>query len=518
VLASGLIYFTFQHWGYDDPYITYRYAQNLAAGRGFVYNLGSHFLSTTSPLFALLLGGIEYLWSVAANGRFVSAVAFSPRNVANLIGAFSLVIGGVFLRDLILAWKTANTPSTRLVSLASLLLYPTFPLLVSTLSSEIPLYLALCIGCFVFYAHKRYLLTSILAALVVLIRPDGALVPLLLALHFLFTLRRAGPWSRSNLSQIPWQSVAVFLTIILCWMVFAQSYFGSPLPITLAAKQHQGAMVGNVAFAPGLLNVLKWFTSGGLYRRWPYLLAAILAIIGLIYTAVRSRQWVLFWAWGLLYFGAYAVLGVAYYFWYYAPLVPGFIAALGLGLMVIAGLGQSANRDDIQPKSDTPPILTPRSGTILLTITLTAIVLTTQVLSLWDMRQNPDNRLDIYREVGEWLASHTPIDATIGTLETGMIGYYSQRTMLDFGGLLFPDVAAQLGATGTFEDAAFYIVKQYHPDYLVLQQGLFPDLEQNYAALNCWAIQTFTDQSTNESAKRSDSRPYAYPIIIYHCP
>ncbi|MHB8996081.1 MAG: hypothetical protein ACYC63_12615 [Armatimonadota bacterium] len=39
----------------DDAYITYRYAANLAAGHGFVYNRGDHTLGTTSPLLALLL-------------------------------------------------------------------------------------------------------------------------------------------------------------------------------------------------------------------------------------------------------------------------------------------------------------------------------------------------------------------------------------------------------------------------------------------------------------------------------
>lgn len=41
--------------GYDDPYITYRYAHNLAHGLGFVYNPDTPTLSTTAPLFGLIL-------------------------------------------------------------------------------------------------------------------------------------------------------------------------------------------------------------------------------------------------------------------------------------------------------------------------------------------------------------------------------------------------------------------------------------------------------------------------------
>jgi len=36
----------------DDAYITFRYAQNLAAGLGFVYNAGERVLGTTTPLCA----------------------------------------------------------------------------------------------------------------------------------------------------------------------------------------------------------------------------------------------------------------------------------------------------------------------------------------------------------------------------------------------------------------------------------------------------------------------------------
>src|SRR5215831_17336610 len=43
------------HCTIEDAYITLRYADNLAAGRGFVYNPGEHVLGTTTPLFTLLL-------------------------------------------------------------------------------------------------------------------------------------------------------------------------------------------------------------------------------------------------------------------------------------------------------------------------------------------------------------------------------------------------------------------------------------------------------------------------------
>src|SRR5580658_1554668 len=39
----------------EDALITLRYAENIAGGRGFVYNPGEHVLGVTTPLYALLL-------------------------------------------------------------------------------------------------------------------------------------------------------------------------------------------------------------------------------------------------------------------------------------------------------------------------------------------------------------------------------------------------------------------------------------------------------------------------------
>jgi len=48
-------------WGFDDPFITYRYARNLARGVGLVYTPDEHVLSTTSPFWALLLAPIAQI-------------------------------------------------------------------------------------------------------------------------------------------------------------------------------------------------------------------------------------------------------------------------------------------------------------------------------------------------------------------------------------------------------------------------------------------------------------------------
>jgi hypothetical protein len=120
ILSVLFLYITFLNWAYDDPFITFRYAKNLVAGYGFVYNPGERILSTTTPLFTLLLSAIHL---VTTDIHFL----------ATLIGIVSLIIGGLLLFDLSRFWNSL------LVGWTGLLLYTTFPLLARTLGSETPL-------------------------------------------------------------------------------------------------------------------------------------------------------------------------------------------------------------------------------------------------------------------------------------------------------------------------------------------------------------------------------------------
>lgn len=471
-LTTIVIFATFSRWGYDDPFITYRYAANLQHGLGFVYNPGERVLSTTTPLFTLLLALLGNLWTDL------------PR-LANLLGAFSLAMGGLFL------WDLAHTWQAPLVGWSGLLLYPTFPLLVSTLGSETLLYLAFCLGAFAFYARQRYPLTAVCAALAILTRPDGVLVAFILAAHYFLWIRR----------PVPWLALALFLGLTVPWFAFAWAYFGSPLPATLAVKQHQGAMAISQRFAPGLLTILRE------YVRWPYLLEAGLAAAGAVFLLRRARPWVLFLAWTMLYFLAYSALGVSRYFWYYAPLVPGFIVLLGLGISSISRGGPCARPSGpcIRPREAFPSHRT--ALFYIATLALLLLLVPAQVYDLGQLRQHPDNRLMIYPVVGEWLLDHTPPDASVGTLEVGLIGYYSQRRMIDFAGLIQPQVSNQLTAHTTYEDAALWAVEHYRPDYLVLHENLFPRLEQGYVAQHCIVIQRFPGKAYG----------YSTDLNVYTC-
>jgi len=449
--VTTLLSYLYYDWAYDDPFITYRYAQNLANGLGFVYNQGSRVQSTTTPLFTIILAALYPFWA-------------DIPHLAIFLGAFSLAIGAIFL------WELAQTLQTPIVGWASLLLFPTFPLLLPTLGSETPIYLAFCLGAFTFYSRRRYDVSAIFSALAVLSRPDGVLIPLILAAHYLILIRQ----------QIPWRSILIFLILTLPWFIFAWGYFGSPIPATLAAKQQQGIMYISQRFVPGLLTIVKQYSN-----HWYYWVEAILALSGIIFMVLRARAWVLFLTWTALYFIAYSLLGVSRYFWYYATLVPGFIVLIGLGLTTILYVG-----DQLLKQPDFKKTMGQRFQ-LFLVIGLILFVFIGQGISVWQLHQRVDSRLPIYRAVGEWINANTPKDAQIATLEVGIIGYYAQRHIVGFAGLLQPEVGNQLTFDSTYEDAALWATENYQPDYLVLVSGLFTRLEQGYIAQHCQVIEQF---------------------------
>jgi MFS family permease len=481
-LITTLLYLWLEGWGYDDPYITYRYAENLARGSGLVYNLGERVQSTTTPLFALLL----------------AALAFLPvpmPALANLIGVLSIALGAYILYQLAQTWRTP------LAGWGALLFYPFFPLLLTTIGSETPLYLALCSASFLFYGRRSYTLTAVSAALATLARPDGILVPALIGLHFLFTiLRESLPAHPPLWRRIPWRAVLVFTVLLGVWFLFAWAYFGSPLPVTLAAKQSQGTMAVSQRFAAGFVSVVR--DHAGQFK---YQALGALAALGLLFTAWRAPRWVLYLAWTAAYFAAYTVLGVSRYYWYYAPLVPGFIVLAGLGLQSVgAGLAFLANNvHPCGPKTDRI-----RQGLLAAVMLLSLGLAALLASSATRLGQHTDPRLVTYRLAGQWLEANTPPQAQIGALEIGILGYYADRTLIDFAGLLQPETANQLRHATSYDEAARWAVERYQPQYTAVQNGSLPGLEQDLHAMGCFVEALFP-------ASGFGTRQ---PFSIYACP
>jgi uncharacterized membrane protein len=197
VMVTAL-YVPFSSWAYDDPFITFRYAQNLRAGLGFVYNPGERILSTTTPLYTLLLAGLSFLWSDL------------PR-LSTLISALSLGLGALALYWLGQWWDNP------MAGLMAALLYPLAPMMVTTFGAETCFYVTLILWAFALYARGQDLAAMALAALATLTRADGVLAGAVIGLALVVRERR-----------IPWKPLLLFGLLIAPWYLFSWFYFGSP--------------------------------------------------------------------------------------------------------------------------------------------------------------------------------------------------------------------------------------------------------------------------------------------------
>ncbi|GAB4498181.1 MAG: hypothetical protein OHK0052_11100 [Anaerolineales bacterium] len=473
LITAGL-FALFHARGYDDPYITFRYAQNFAAGNGLVYNPGEHVLSTTAPLWALILS-------------IFAKMGVSLPLAANFISALAVAVGGLMLVLLGRQWRTPWQ------GYGAALAYPLFPLLMSTFGSETPLYLALALAAMFAYSQRAWSLTALLSALATLARPDAVLVPLVLGAHFVW----AEVWRVKT--PIPWRAALLFAAVLLAWALPAWWYYGSPLPVTLAAKQAQGLMSISQTFLPGFGRVVGWYT------RYPYTLMAALAVVGVLWSLYRRSAWLLLLGWSAVYFAAYTILGVSAYFWYYAPLVPGFVAAAALGIQ--AGVEMATHPKAARLFGGGAAPLSPRWLPWGFGLALWVALLPFAARHLWAAHLQNDARLLVYRAAGEWLNANTPQDAAVGMLEVGIVGYYAQRPVVDFAGLIQPAVARQIQPDWTYETSALWALETYRPPFVLLHDGLFTAVEQRLADWGCAAVANFTGSEYNYTAN----------LTIYNC-
>ena len=458
-------------WMLDDAYITYSYARGFARFGRLVYGASDAHLATTAPLYAMFLGlGNRLGVDIPSLSKAVSALSVLAASAA-----------------LYLLLRRHGLPFGALVAA---FLMATSPLLWFSFGLETCSYIALV--CWAFYLHdsQHYCTTAILLALAVCTRADALLPAAVIACYHLAVGRR----------KLPHVAACAFVVIVALMAAYLTLSSGSPLPVTLYAKQAQtrlgitGFYVGTSFFA-GLGIMLKgWASQSPLFYAWvPLVLTGLVASFGHRWT------WGLA-AWGALHLLAYAMLNVSPYFWYYAAAVPGAAVLGGLGAQWLAGRRRG------------------KPLTLLACAALPLCVLAAQSISQLyfasalrgtigkrpegEAKVLPSQTGSVYRKIGEWINTHTTPGATVAVTEVGIIGFYADRPMVDFLGVLQPEVAAAL-ARGDL----LYTLPRYMPDYVVLNQDL-STFGVKYQS-DAWFLSNF-----EPVAQITDSSWSAQPFII----
>lgn len=241
VLFAGVA-LAFRGYTCDDSYITCRYARNLVAGQGLVFNPGERVEGYSNPLWLGLLA--------AALRAGVEPVAASKGlGLLSALGALLFAVGIVRR----LTRREGLVPPLVVVPLvcAGLAYY-------SMSGLETALYCCLLTG--VGYCVLRGTAggqwgAGLLALAAALTRPEGLLVLAALLALRLWQVRGLPPATRA---ATLWSSLAA-LALLACFLLWRHSYFGDLLPNTYYAKP-PGAFGGDSLLFP--LGYLRDFLTG----------------------------------------------------------------------------------------------------------------------------------------------------------------------------------------------------------------------------------------------------------------
>ena len=404
----------------DDIFITYRYAANLASGRGLVFNPGERVFGLSDPLQAILLALAHRLTGIALPtlGAILTAVA--------LLAAIAALCR---------ATLTAHRPVHAAFG-AALVVASVFPWLSQGAGPLPGLALLLWAG---ETSERHPRLAGALAGLAILVRPDLALGVGVLGVLLLWQHRAA----------VPRFVVGVLLTAVPVWACFAL-YFHQLLPGTFAAKHafaaetpalfdratfwRQAGQLFSFAHGPdtwvlvtlGLAGLMALFRSSALTLR---LLAALAIVSAVFYTS----------------------LVLPFFVWYAFPTTIGLL--YGAGFLIGEGLAAPAGRWPVR-----------LAGAAIVAMVLFSFLM--RDVLWWQRDLFPDWREWAYKAAGEWIHDHSTADQTIAAEEVGQLGYWSDRPVLDLVGLITPasiSLRERHGALGAF------LVKP--ADFLVLATG-----------------------------------------------
>jgi len=450
---------------YDDAYITYRYAYNLASGSGLVYNPGEAHLGTTTPLLAVSLGLFGYLTSpdqIPWLGKWFTGIAL-------ILLAWSVFL--MLKKDA--GWIAGTVSSLYLL---------TTPVLSTMWGGETLWLLFFAVSAIYSYARGRECISAVFCGLAFLTRGEGILIGGLLALHHIITNRR-----------IPWMAGIVMFLVVLPWCLFAIHAFGSPLPGTLQAKQ---AQLDSGYWGPFFRTSVDWLrayvmgspTFNFIQPDWRYGVIVVLAGIGMIF----YRKWwksatagVLIWV--SVYAVGYTLLGIPFYTWYAIPLL--------LAGLLMAGLGAQYGWDMLGK-------IRPARFAVLALCLLPAWAGWRSIQDYQTAPVSPVQRL--YTNAGIWLRDHTPASSTVGFFEIGYLGYHANRTMIDPMGLATPE-AVPFVAKGNFTQ----LYHERQPDYILLNAHRWKDRIGKIAEED-WFIKAYHEIGRIEEPGYFDA-----PIVIY---
>lgn len=420
----------------DDSFISYRYAENLRAGNGLVFNSGER-----------VEGYSNFLWVIIL--RSLISTGVSPIVASKFLGVV-LSIGSI----LILFFLSKNLSDRRgIFVLSSVFLTATdigfIRWSVAGMETQLATFLFL-VALFFFIkeieADSSVPMSSIFLGLCSLTRPEAPLLFVAGLAFRLWIIRRK--WSTRD---TVW--VLAYLAIFVPYLIFRVSYYGYLFPNPYYAKTGGGLK----QIIVGLRYANQFFSLNGGYL--------LLPLISLPFISGRSRLSPLYpFLIAYLFFIVYVGGDHMKDFRFFVPILP------VVFLLAQEGLSEFAR-------------LLKRWGRVVLVLFLLGFAFSnliqdyfeTSVLWWGDVRgqiellkmkvRNPEKVYD-RAKVGLWLKDNVAPDRVVAVEDCGMIPYYSGLRTIDMFGLMDTHLAHLKGMMHKKFDASYLLDRK--PDVIVL--------------------------------------------------
>lgn len=424
----------------DDMYIGLRYAAELAAGHGLVFNAGERVMGISAPLCVALMGlGGRLGFDLTAVGRFLSLV---PLTV--MVAVLQLLAVRVL------------RPGMALVTGLAVALFPTMPFTADS-GMDTSISMLAVYGTFWALAAERWWAAGTLSAVAVLNRPDGALAA---AVAFGYV------WFRDR-KQV-YKIIAPNLLLVGPWLAYASWFYGSPIPHSIVAKQanHHNPpweIAGKVLVVMALIAPVSIAAIGGAVQAWR-----------------RRSPLRVMTAWMGLYLAGliWSRIDPFLFIWYLGPLAPGWVLLAADGVEQ-AGVGLAARKPGWTRAARAAPI----ALMVAAAIVFGALVMPLQVF----LKNIGYTRADRYLAIGYWLRARmlpgqTVLVGECGALSYALRGYH----ILDVSGLNSPEIYRICSITNDPADrrprfmtmeCELAVLQDRRPDYIA-EYPLFFHIDQ----------------------------------------
>jgi hypothetical protein len=425
-IAFALLW-PYRHFSGDDAYITFRFARNLASGHGFAFNPDVPTYGSTAPLWVFLIAGVHRLgldvpdaahclnWLLSAANVvlfFRLAIAYLGRTAFAAVAALLLIVDPWFIR-----WSLSGMEN----ALALLLL---MGFLISQQQAR--------------NSGRISWIAPIIAALAALCRPEMAMLPGMLLLDVALFERRK---RTVNICF----ALLSYALVLIPWIWYAHYNLGTIIPNTVTAKISGDHLM---AFIRSLLYLATF---------WPFQALAVAAVplIGSV-RATHSdgdpkhrAMWLLPAAWALALPVFYTLGG--------AP-VAGRYMMFGLPCYLLIGVKAWQILSVRFPRLIVSSIV----GTLLL-------VGWVQYRYCWYVTRWPQGMDPKMIELATTLKRVSGDSDIVAADQIGVLGYYSNRYVLDTLGLVSPETIPYRKVPG--DSAIWHYVRSRNVQYLFVSQN-----------------------------------------------